>query len=536
MLRSKKFHYLILLAATAVFTLLLSSRPAQAADDNWTARYWNNTTLSGDPILRRSESELNHLWGDGAPNGVDTDNFSARWTRTIYLEAGSYRFTATMDDGMRVWVDDVLLIDAWYDSQLHSISADVYLDKGDHDIEVHYYEAGGQAAAQLFWSTVSGVGAVQGWQAEYFNNPSLAGQPALVRGDGQSINFDWGTATPAANVVNADQFSVRWTQSLSFTAGRYRFTTTSDDGVRLWVNNVLIIDQWRNQAETTHSAEINLPGGTVPVKLEYYDDQGAAVARLSWTRLGELTAVPPAVSSPAPSPAPMPAATGGWLGQYFNNHDLSGTPAAERVDTAVDFIWGSSSPIPNVVNADNFAVRWVGTPTFNAGRYQFLVSADGGIRLWVNDQLLIDSWMDSYMVKPYGAAMTLPGGPATVRLEFLEDKGLAEVHLSWQREGETAVSTGAAQAVSAGTAGAASSGNLTASLINARYLNVRSGPGMSFESIAYLSAWQVVELTGYRDLYADWIQVRLPDGRTGWAGGRYLSGGFPFMDLALWTG
>jgi hypothetical protein len=527
LIRSKKFSYLILLAATAVFTLILSPRPAQAEDDNWVARYWNNTTLSGDPALRRSEGEINHLWGDEAPNGIDKDNFSARWTRNIYFTAGSYRFTATMDDGMRVWVDDNLIIDAWYDSQLHSVSGDIYLDQGDHFVEVHYYEAGGEAAAQLSWGPVTGVGAIQGWQAEYFNNSSLVGQPVLVRGDGQSINFDWGTGSPSPGVVNADQFSVRWMQSLSFPAGRYRFTTTSDDGVRLWVNNVLIIDEWRNQAETTYSAEINLPGGVVPVKLEYYEHQGAAVAQLSWSRAGEATATTPTT----PSAAPAPTVTGGWLGQYFNNSDLSGAPAAERADTAVDFIWGSSSPIPNVVNADNFTVRWVGMPTFTAGRYTFVVSADGGIRLWVNDQLLIDSWIDSYAVKPYGAAITLPGGPATVRLEFLEDKGLAEVHLSWQREGAASTSS----ATGASTGSAASSGNLTAGLINARYLNVRSGPGMSYEPFAYLSAWQEVELTGYRDQFANWIQVRLADGRTGWAAARYLSSNFSFMDLAMWT-
>lgn len=526
MFKYKKFTGLILLllGVTAVFSLLFSVTAVQADDDVWVARYWNNTDLSGDPVKRRNESELDHLWGDGAPNGINEDNFSARWTRTIFLEAGTYRFNATMDDGMRVWVDDNLIIDAWYDSQLHSVSADIYLDRGDHFVEVHYYEAGGEAAAQLSWGMATGAGPIQGWQAEYFNNPQLVGQPALVRGDGQTINFDWGTGSPATNVVNADQFSARWTQSLSLPAGRYRFTATADDGLRLWVNNRLIIDQWHDQAETSFSAEINLPGGAVPLKMEYYDHQGAAVARLSWTRLGD------ADTTPAPSPAPTPSpAQVGWLAQYFNNSDLSGSPAAERVDTAVDFIWGSSSPIPNVVNADNFSVRWVGSPTFQAGRHQFLITADGGIRLWVNDQLLIDSWVDSYVVKPYGALVDLPGGPANVRLEFLEDKGLAEVHLSWMREG-------AAPASSDTTGTAGSSGNLTATLVNARYLNVRSGPGMSYEPFAYLSAWQEVELTGYRDLYANWIQVALPDGRTGWAAARYLTSDFPFMDLALWTG
>lgn len=528
MSKKRKFNSLIvfLLGVTAVLSLTLSPITVKADDDEWVARYWNNTDLSGDPALRRTESELNHLWGDDAPNGINKNNFSARWTRTIYLEAGTYRFNATMDDGMRVWVDGNLIIDAWYDSQLHSVSADIYLDTGNHFVEVKYYEAGGEAAAQLSWAQVTGIGPIYGWQGEYFNNTQLVGQPILIRSDGQTIHFDWETGAPGPN-VNTDQFSVRWTQSLSFPTGRYRFTVAADDGVRLWVNNTLIIDEWRDQAESWFTAEINLPGGPVPVRMEYYDHEGAAMARLSWDYIG---AVDYDDGPPPSSPVPViPSSQTGWLGQYFNNSDLSGSPAAERLDTAVDFIWGSSSPLPNAVEADNFSVRWVGRPTFQAGRHQFLVTADGGIRLWVNDQLLIDSWTDSYFMKPYGAIVDLPGGAANVRLEFLEDKGLAEIHLSWRREGATATSPNTTNIAS-------SSGNLTAALVNARHLNVRSGPGMAYEPFAYLSSWQVVELTGYRDLYADWIQVVLDDGRTGWAAARYLSSDFPFMDLALWTG
>jgi len=52
---------------------------ASAADNNWQAKYWNNKTLSGDPVLVRQENNLNHDWGDSRPDGaVNNDNFSAR--------------------------------------------------------------------------------------------------------------------------------------------------------------------------------------------------------------------------------------------------------------------------------------------------------------------------------------------------------------------------------------------------------------------------------------------------------------------------
>ncbi len=120
------------------------------ASSDWDAKYWNNTTMSGDPALQRFESTLDHDWGRGAPaSGINADRFSARWERTINVSSGNYRFTATMDDGLRLWVDGTLIIDSWWDSQVHSLAADIYLSSGEHHLKVEYYDAGGDAVAKL---------------------------------------------------------------------------------------------------------------------------------------------------------------------------------------------------------------------------------------------------------------------------------------------------------------------------------------------------------------------------------------------------
>ena len=142
--------FLILLFATLALLPAAGVSPAAAADETWRARYWNNRELSGDPTVKRDEEKIDHDWGDGSPSSqINDDDFSARWTRTVYFQAGTYRFYATMDDGMRVWIDDALVIDSWTDSQVHTEIADLFMTAGDHVIEVEYYEAGGKAVAAL---------------------------------------------------------------------------------------------------------------------------------------------------------------------------------------------------------------------------------------------------------------------------------------------------------------------------------------------------------------------------------------------------
>src|SRR3989344_3906877 len=90
-----------------------------------------------------------------------------------------------------------------------------------------------------------------------------------------SLNFDWNTSAPAVG-VNSDLFSVRWQDDFSFQASSYNFAVTADDGVRLYVDNELLINQWKNQAATTYTATKTMTAGEHLIKLEYYENTGGA--------------------------------------------------------------------------------------------------------------------------------------------------------------------------------------------------------------------------------------------------------------------
>lgn len=491
-------HFGILLSLSLLL-FVVGAKPLLAQTSFWQATYWNNRDMIGMPVLERQEAELNHDWGTGSPHPlVNADDFSARWLRNIQLSTGTYRFTADADDGMRVWVDEVLIIDTWYNSQVHFISADIFLLGGAHQVRVEYYEAGGLAFAQLDSELIS---TPEGnWLARYYNNTTLSGDPSLVRYEPQ-INIDT-SGSPAPELIDPDRFSISWTQNLALNSGRYRFTLTVDDGARLWVNDQLVIDEWFVQSATTFSAEIDAPGGLVPVRLEYFENTGTAVAQLDWT---QLTAVP---SPPAP-----PVDT--WRGEYHNNVSLAGAPVLVRHEAQINFDWGMGSPAPGVINSERFSIRWSRTLHLNPGRYEFTTRTDDGVRLWADGLLLIDAWQVQIPTS-YAVLYDHPGGPLSVTMEYFENTGLAEAYLFWTQ-----------------IPFALPGGNVpTATMAGANYLNVRSGPGLAFESFAHLTNGQIVPMIG-RDQLGLWIKIQLPDGNMGWVSSRYLISDTPVADLPI---
>lgn len=122
-----------------------------------------------------------------------------------------------------------------------------------------------------------------GWKAEYFSNMNLSGKPALTRIE-QIINHDWVGDGPGGTLP-ADQFSARWTATLRpATSGERILEVSSDDGIRLWMDGELLIDDWTNHAEIYHGVPVKLEAGrSYEIKIEYYEDGGSAVARCGWS-------------------------------------------------------------------------------------------------------------------------------------------------------------------------------------------------------------------------------------------------------------
>jgi glucose/arabinose dehydrogenase len=136
------------------------------------------------------------------------------------------------------------------------------------------------------------VGSGTGLAATYYDNANFTGT-TVTRTD-PTVNFDWASGSPAA-AIGVDAFSARWTgQVQPQFSETYTFYTQSDDGVRLWVNNVAVINNWTDHALAENSGTIALTAGQrYDIRMEYYENGGLATARLSWSSASTPKAVVP---------------------------------------------------------------------------------------------------------------------------------------------------------------------------------------------------------------------------------------------------
>jgi len=395
-------------APTDIPTLAPTPTPDPGA---WYGQYYTNTTMSGEPAVVRNDPRLDFDWGTGAPApGMPVNNFSARWTRTMAFEGGLYRFSVTVDDGARLYINDQLIIDEWRTGSSRTRTEEVMLLTGTYVLRVEYFEATGQALIQVGWDRQT---VFSEWKGEYWSNRALEGVPALVRNDKQ-IDFNWGRDAPYPGMP-VDNFSARWTRTLNFEAGTYRFRLTVDDGARLWIDGQLVIDEWRDGSERERTVDVALAAGPRSLRLEYYENTGNASVRLRWEK----------VTPTFPD----------WKGEYWNNMDLSGAPVLTRNDPEIDFDWGPNAPAPGLP-VDNFSVRWTRELTMTEGVYRFSAIADDGVRIFVNETLILDEWHISAGDQTYQTDVELGAGKYTIFVEYFEKEGNALVKVWIDRTGD----------------------------------------------------------------------------------------------------
>jgi glucose/arabinose dehydrogenase len=177
-------------------------------------------------------------------------------------------------------------------------------------------------------TTAAGTG--KGLSGTYFDGLGFTGS-TVTRVD-PTIDYTWGAAAPAPS-IGPDTFSVRWTGQVEAQYSQvYTFYTQSDDGVRLWVNGVQLVNNWTNHSVTENSGSVSLTAGQrYDIRMEFYENTYDATARLLWSSPSTPKAVVPstrlyasAAGTPIrinfqPGSAPVPSGYLSDAGLVFGN-------------------------------------------------------------------------------------------------------------------------------------------------------------------------------------------------------------------------
>jgi beta-glucosidase len=226
----------------------------------------------------------------------------------------------------------------------------------------------------------------------------------------------------------------------------------------------------------------------------------------------------------------------GLKGEYFRGRDFASAPAMTRVDSRIAFRWDRGAPTDDLaargelssaqaLKGDDFGVRWTGEllpPT--SGQYELVVGANDGVRLYLDDKLVLNGWDLNERVRSHSVNVDLEAGRAyRIKLEYFEDVRDAEIRLGWKRPGakppfEEALD--AARAADAVVFVGGLTGDVEGEEMKVSYPGFAGGDRTDLRLPAsqqkLLEALQAtgkpvaLVLTGGSALAVDWAQQRLP--------------------------
>ncbi|MGD1846976.1 MAG: PA14 domain-containing protein [Salibacteraceae bacterium] len=334
------------LARTSELIGMPAANPA-AQGDGLRAFYY-----PGDAFTRKPQSTIDptidfETNGEEGPiRGIKGTNFQARWYGYLLApDNGTYSITFTADDGVRFWVNDQLLIDAWYEQPATDYTVQLNLKSGNfYEIKAEYFQGEWDGVARLSWkrpgakrleviqqqflfSTIEETGmdylldienygtygtkekvvkglaynevegeveGGKGLYASYYKEQGF--QSPVVRIVEPVVDHYWDYESPIAG-VQSENFSVRWKGFLRAPeSGKYRITFAADDGVRLQLGNKKLLNEWRGQLPNAFSSWVYLEKGKFyPISIDFYQQDFDATAKLKWSFEGSFETIIPQI-------------------------------------------------------------------------------------------------------------------------------------------------------------------------------------------------------------------------------------------------
>ncbi len=451
-------------AALAMFLANdLNAQGPAPATGAFTASYYDNVNLNGNPILTTTTSQIDFDWGM-TPDRSLPDGFSVRWQGTFHFDAGMYFFTVTTSDGMRIYIDGYPILDRWRDQPPSSYALRPNLTQGQHVITVEHYQQTRFGVAHLSWNPAVVRGPAPIIQSFTASRSTIS--------PGDTIALSW--TVSGANTLsldngvgdvsrfNAQVIAPRGTTTYTLTAANDNGTTSAQVIVTVRVTappsagpppcptllsavakGPTAVDvSWRAAAaeiaiqgfqvlrsglaiasitapNVTYTDNTVAPNATYTYAVRAYDAAG------NFSTVSNSASV---VTPPAGTVCPDPA-TGVFTACYYPNTSLTGSPVLVGAEAAIDHDW-SNTPPPAALSG-GFSVRWQGKFAFEAGTYRVTATTSDGMRMYIDGSLIVDRWRDQ-PAYTYTAQPTLTQGIHVVTVEYYQQTGNGIARVSWQ--------------------------------------------------------------------------------------------------------
>lgn len=390
----------------------------------------------------------------------DNDTFAMVFTKPVAVSAsGNYTFKVSSDDGSRLYINDVLVVD--HDG-LHGFEAKegtIFLAAGSYDLRVEYFEQfGGQglfveyktegsvfsevpASGVLTASSLdpnaggngntdTGLFTYQVFDGDFDRLPDFNGLSAIDTGTTHQISL--------ADIQETETFAALFEGQIEVTtAGNYTFQLTSDDGSKLLINNTVVIDHDGLHGNEAKSGEITLVPGTYDLRVEYFEKSGGQSLALAYQSEGGVLSDIPADGVLTSTALESTGGNSGSTSQFdyevyqgeFNQlpdfstltPDATGTSPTITLDVANDH--------------DTFALvftKQIAVAT--AGNYSFRVTSDDGSKLLVNNTVVVDH-DGLHSSEPKEGQIFLNPGTYDLRVEYFEKDGGQALAVAYKSEG-----------------------------------------------------------------------------------------------------
>lgn len=455
----------------------------QSGSASWVGDFYNNPYFIEPKVLTANTGVIAFNWGTNSPaSGIPTDGFSVRWGARPTFAAGTYRFYILADDGIAITFDFSNTIINTLDSPQPGVTLtrDVVLTAGTHHIQVDYRENGTNAFVYLTWANLASnptgpnFPAASTGTSNYGTSPSTTGNTAVVSTNTLNVRSGPGTEFGILTKITRGQVVSLLGRNTNGTWAKIRTST----GIEGWVSTALILPNVAisslpdlsgtvvsptpvpvtGNSATVSTSRLNVRQGpgtnfsvitfvtrsTVLQMLGRTADNLWVLVKIPDGRQGWVSAaylvpaVPitnlPITSGPvttlptATSPAPV---TTVWYGEFFNNNSLAAPVVYTRSDSAIAFNWGAGSPAASI-GVDNFSARFTSDVYFAAGTYRFTVTADDGVRFFLDNAF---AGIDTFTVTQPNVTLTMDiaisAGYHRLQLDYREYTSDAFLYFSW---------------------------------------------------------------------------------------------------------